>query len=582
MQILSFEVENFRSVRKECLDFDEINVLIGKNNVGKSNIVKSLYSFRDIATNRVDCEELYDRAVTRDVRGEKLSFSCEIELSDTEQENIIQQTISSAQLSSEDVSSLRENEFFSSLEYEIQIDGNGLFRCIIKTEHSGGKFILASALKEDDRHRIQTLKLDELPDITKNEIVAAPTNPKDPLPAGIQSEVLAIFEDWHTIAPFRKPDEEGEFRAQSELKPSGSNLTTVLQGIQGDGTSRFSNICDMFKNIMQNVENIRIPTEENSSNEPVPVIRIDEKHSSNIELDELSSGSKEILLLVTELIMSKSDMPLVFLEEPELHLHPDAERRILQELKSIVEKNGPQIIITTHSDVFVDNVSVEDIFLIKRDDYTSIETVSDAGYALAEAGHSKSHYLQADRVVFVEGRSDKVILENWADTIGCSFERNGVVVRVYGGDDIFEDQNPYAEAIPDMLGQMAIPYKYIFDSDGEDPGGKKSEIAGKISESGAKIHVWNRHSIESYLAESPRAVAEPVGASIEQVQQEYPLEPSNIKMKSRFDNIYTDVANVGYNEEHHGAVISANMQENEIPDEVKSLIREIVTMEGRQ
>lgn len=79
------------------------------------------------------------------------------------------------------------------------------------------------------------------------------------------------------------------------------------------------------------------------------------KNGTNIEITELSSGEKQIVFRGIQLLKNRGileDMP-VFIDEPELSMHPKWENLILNYYRSICSKNNiqsSQLFIVTHSE----------------------------------------------------------------------------------------------------------------------------------------------------------------------------------------------------------------------------------------
>ena len=66
-----------------------------------------------------------------------------------------------------------------------------------------------------------------------------------------------------------------------------------------------------------------------------------------IDIDDLSSGEKEILNNYIRFHQLKPKDAVILFDEADAHLHPDLERRYLQVLKEVGK--GNQLWITTHS-----------------------------------------------------------------------------------------------------------------------------------------------------------------------------------------------------------------------------------------
>ena len=83
-------------------------------------------------------------------------------------------------------------------------------------------------------------------------------------------------------------------------------------------------------------------------------------------VDALSSGEQEIIALVAPFITEPFDGLLLF-DEPELHLHPQWQGRVLRALRAVLP--GAQVIVATHADdPWDDAMSWERRLLVDADD----------------------------------------------------------------------------------------------------------------------------------------------------------------------------------------------------------------------
>lgn len=65
-------------------------------------------------------------------------------------------------------------------------------------------------------------------------------------------------------------------------------------------------------------------------------------------------GVNQVVYLLAKIL--RSDVQTVLIEEPEVHLHPTAARNLARELCTIVKEEGKQIVLTTHSELFVSSI----------------------------------------------------------------------------------------------------------------------------------------------------------------------------------------------------------------------------------
>ncbi|MDD5142402.1 ATP-dependent endonuclease [Methanoregula sp.] len=132
---------------------------------------------------------------------------------------------------------------------------------------------------------------------------------------------------------------------------------------------------------------------------------------------------------------ASSDSLIFAIEEPELFLHPQAQRKMAQALQEIAVTPQHQVLICSHSSHFVDLEKYRSICIISKEnprDGTSVRQCSkDLFEGTTHQDRKKkfhaAHWINPDRgemffakkVVFVEGETEKVIFPFLADKMGC-------------------------------------------------------------------------------------------------------------------------------------------------------------------
>ena len=81
-------------------------------------------------------------------------------------------------------------------------------------------------------------------------------------------------------------------------------------------------------------------------------------------IDELSSGEKQILLMLGEIQRRISKGSIVMIDEPEIHLHPQWQRRLVRTLTDLCAIHDAQLIITTHSEEIANAVYEHELILL--------------------------------------------------------------------------------------------------------------------------------------------------------------------------------------------------------------------------
>lgn len=226
-------------------------------------------------------------------------------------------------------------------------------------------------------------------------------------------------------------------------------------------------------------------------NQTITVFK-DKKWKIEIDLHDMGSGIEQLLMIACVLI-SRSKGSLVLIENPEHHLHPGAQRTLLQFIRDNLKNN--QILITTHSPIFLSQKDLSIHIITKREEGTKIRKAELEGLskALAELGSRNSDLLLADFVLFLEGPSDEKIIKSWAKTLDLDFNSANVFCVPIGGA-----RNFYYYANSDVLRKVSsgspIPHLFVIDRDE-----KSAETIRKIQEQIKNLHILDKREIENYL-----------------------------------------------------------------------------------
>lgn len=151
---------------------------------------------------------------------------------------------------------------------------------------------------------------------------------------------------------------------------------------------------------------------------------------------DLGDGIQAILLLLFPLFLNADKEMMVFIEEPETHLHPKWQRLFIETIIKKFPKH--QFFITTHSNIFLNIPNTSTYRLSKENENTIIEHITlsqDKLDLLQELGYKTSDLLQANFIIWVEGASDMVYIEAFLTCVAKDELRMGVdyIVMLYGG-----------------------------------------------------------------------------------------------------------------------------------------------------
>ena len=121
----------------------------------------------------------------------------------------------------------------------------------------------------------------------------------------------------------------------------------VIKKEKTTGTIVNKELINLAKNIMTNI----IKGEFRVENNEEKIIIQNGKDKKKIKLNYSSSGQQESIwiLNILTLLLIENRRTFIVIEEPEAHLHPEAQKQIVEMIFLIANINNNQVIITTHS-----------------------------------------------------------------------------------------------------------------------------------------------------------------------------------------------------------------------------------------
>lgn len=524
MKLINYSVDNYKSIRHGEFDATSTTVIIGKNNSRKSNITESLKIFKDkiqSSERRVDSrldQDWFSRCVTGGNTDEEITWVLTFAPTGAEMEqirsNLAIRSRAHGEIKVGDV--LTETDFS---EIKVTLTASSYSSTTIEYQSKfNERFVPLSEIQSKNLHvnrRNCSVQVDE---------------------SIITELIRSSVSSWSFVDPIREPKNVMDSVPSSSLDGRGTELVQVLHYLYVNEEETFREIHASFLEIMEGISDVRSRFDMDHEDAGKITIMTDENEfNSRFKLSELSSGSKDILVLITQAYLSREETELLAVEEPELHLHPNAERKVFSILSEISENNDVQIILSTHSETFVNEVEVEDIVRTERDGETIIRHIEQGKVEqeLADLGYNQSDILQAEGVVFVEGRSDRMILPELCRTDGLDIKSQGIEVVELEGEG---NTRRNARSLVKVLFSFDIPYLFLIDSHGNSTDDVEREylnLVNRTDDDGNDVdrdtiwwhteprhfHIWDGYGIESYLV-CPEAIASVLNINIDEVKAE--------------------------------------------------------------
>ena len=162
----------------------------------------------------------------------------------------------------------------------------------------------------------------------------------------------------------------------------------------------------------------------------VVYIRVGEKEHP---IYNLGDGVQALILLTFPLFLQKDNELVVFIEEPEIHLHPKWQRFFLETIAEYFPKH--YFFFTTHSNVLM-NWHSSNIYYVKEGtNHTEIQRIETQHSEILEnLGYQASDLLSANYIIWVEGISDKIYLKQFIKAYDKDLiEGIHYTIMMYGG-----------------------------------------------------------------------------------------------------------------------------------------------------
>jgi predicted ATP-dependent endonuclease of OLD family len=418
MKLVKFSVTNFRSIEKASnINVTDITVLVGKNNEGKSNLLKALAaSMNAIASYAEEKRMMVRHGISRPRMARRISESVYAWDRDF--------PIASK-------SNIKNIETWFKLEFELSSAEIIEFKSEIKSSLNGtlpieiwiGKDNIPKIKVAKGGRGSATLnsKSDKITDyiakkISFNYIPAVRTH----------QEVLSVIED-------ALDREMSSLEADADYKKAIDLIESVQMRFLDSLSTRIKEPLSEFLPSIKNVQII-------SSSEDSGRLRyrryfdiiVDDGTPTSIEYK--GDGVKSLAALgLLKNKSNKSGASIIAIEEPESHLHSGAIHQLQSIIKSLGEEN--QIVLTTHNPLFVNREKISANIIVENGKAKSAKNIGNIRDTLGVL--VSDNLVSARYTLFVEGEDDKISLEALLPIlsvkIGSALKNSVLIISPLGG-----------------------------------------------------------------------------------------------------------------------------------------------------
>lgn len=535
MKLKSVTIENFRAYKNPTtVEFTDMNGLIGRNDVGKTSILDALGIFfghklckYDIGDKCVYAQEEDDVVITCDFSG----------LPD----ELIIDTASTTSLQRE---------------YLVTEQGTLSISKVFKKGKGSGTFV-ANCLHPSARNAkgILLKKHDDLKQLAGSLGVAAVDNRSS---ASLRNAIYESIGDLklkaQQVALSKEDGKKILEQIQNHLphfalfradRPSTDEEAEVQDPMKMAITQAIESLTPQLEEIKEQVKERALTVADSTllhlgeldpelATSLTPDFKADPKWEGifklslsgddNIPINKRGSGVRRLVLIsffkaeAERIKQQYQDRGVIYgIEEPETSQHPDKQKLLVDAFCEMAEKDGCQIVVTTHVPALAEQLPVASIRHIFRGDDGEIEVNADSDnvFELIAKDLGVLPDSRAQVIVCVEGPNDiaffrgmsRVLISEGFDAPNFDNDPRIVIIPL-GGDTLREWVNNH------YLKSVGKPEVHIYDRDDRDPP-KYQDTCDAVNrrEDGSIAFITIKREAENYL--HPDAISEALGLTIQ-------------------------------------------------------------------
>tara|TARA_B110001450_G_scaffold249996_1_gene268065 strand:+ start:581 stop:2212 length:1632 start_codon:yes stop_codon:yes gene_type:complete len=456
MEIVKVDIANFRALESVSVPLQQLSILLGENDVGKTSFLYALENFF-IGKKLTDPKDWYKRNT----------------------ENAIRITITFKGFPDDDA--------------------------LTPVLKSDGTIVISKIFSHDTKPEIQAILDDQ-------SAIFVPKPILDKWFSQDSFHFIPVRRDLAVQFSMNKTAMLGKLlraRMRAAVNEAGAEASmnqvrTVLQeAISGPRESMQSFLREQLSNdsIQLGFDDLDIdPTEGVKFS-----VTLSDDRVESIDIQDRGAGTQNNLIIALFRLIADSNVEGNFIfamEEPENSLHPKAQRQLLNVIQEI--SDSTQVIVTTHSPVFIDRSKFESNILLTRTlAGNTIAKVFD-GSALTQVrtdlGIRASDALLkggGNCAILVEGNTEEDGFPVFMEMMGQSEFELGIAIINMGGSDFTKAKN-----IIQLLKGYDIPCVVVLDRDAQQTAVDLNRMLGNELYNLRQVFCLNNGTIEDYYPAS--------------------------------------------------------------------------------
>ncbi len=408
MKIRKIRIRNFRNLRNIEVYPAHTTILVGENNIGKSNLLHALRLLLDPGAKRLESEISEDdiNDVARS-KGEN-NFAITIEIGNLQDHQMLE-AIFMERIAKEG------SETYVTIEGKYELDEDGIYNWKVQVLPPEGRHNEAVPFSFRMARSIPLYFLDAVRD-AKIEMRATGRGALSKLLSDVDLE--DVEED--VIKSIQEANKA--ISGNQDIANLAMGITDLLSahipGGQGDASMSVAS-----EDPAQLVKGLRLNLKCQSDYRAY-------------DMDRHGTGLQNLVLIAMfrhRISTAGENQPILAVEEPEAHLHPQAQRCLFSDLDKI---DGP-VLLTTHSSAIVELSDPLGIIRLTRNKQNQVTAhqldsskidESDLKLLARMMRSGRADAFFARTIIVVEGQSEGIALPAFAEQIGANLDRDGISV----------------------------------------------------------------------------------------------------------------------------------------------------------
>jgi AAA ATPase domain/AAA domain, putative AbiEii toxin, Type IV TA system len=460
--ITKLTLKNFKSIEEQTYEFSQFDLLVGRNNSGKSTILQSLAIWQF-------CVDEFRRVKRRGNTGKQVVLPNFTALPVPEF-NLLWREKTDRRYPN--VNGSKKQEFIL-----IEIDITWITDTPEPKECSFGV-----KLRYSSPQTIYAIPSEGWGHFRELEGDSNQSNSLLP--------VIAYVPPFSGLEPNEEWRDDGPLRKQVGKAQPGSVLRNLLLRVWEENPEDWAEV----QKVIQKWFSVDLKKPKYERGIDTQIICEYKQEDKSYDIISGGSGFHQTLTLLAFFYGYKPTT--ILLDEPDAHLHVNLQREILDYFKNqkALQRNT-QFLIATHAEEFIQGVDVRQILSLLEKNPKRVDTTPAILTAMADVSNLEITQLSELKIpvlVYVEGETDERLLRGWATSLGMQEKLNQVCFRVMRGgskEKMKSDSDRHFDGLKQII--PSVKRLVLFDFD--------TEATYHPEPNNPVLYEWPRKNIENYL-----------------------------------------------------------------------------------